>query len=184
MINRIPMWALFGVPTFIIIVGGAIFFTSSSSLQPPEESNRPQEVSSSVEGVEEFDISGRGHIANGTEATNHTTNPPSSGDHWASPVKKGIYVNQISDQTLVHNLEHGYIWISYKQDISDDVLQNLKKIVEDNDWKIILAPRAENDTQIALAAWGRVLNLNGFDEEKIKEFIKIYRNRGPEKTPN
>ncbi|MBI2598945.1 DUF3105 domain-containing protein, partial [Candidatus Curtissbacteria bacterium] len=49
--------------------------------------------------------------------------------------------------------------------------------------KIVLAPRAANDSKIALVAWGRLLKLDEINEQKVKEFIRTYRNRGPEKTP-
>jgi len=34
-----------------------------------------------------------------------------------------------------------------------------------------------------LVAWGRVLAMDEPDYAKVEEFIKTYRNRGPENTP-
>ncbi|MBI2012813.1 DUF3105 domain-containing protein, partial [Candidatus Curtissbacteria bacterium] len=43
--------------------------------------------------------------------------------------------------------------------------------------------REANDAKIACVAWGRVLTLDEPDYGKIEDFIRTYRNRGPEKTP-
>lgn len=69
-------------------------------------------------------------------------------------------------------------------DAPNEVKEGLRKIVQENDWKIVLEPRGQNDSLIALAAWGRILKLDSFDEAKVREFIKAYRDQGPEKTPN
>jgi len=90
----------------------------------------------------------------------------------------------LPDERVLHNLEHGYIWISYKPETSPETINNIKKIVNEDDWKIVMAPRAENDSQINLAAWGRLLKMDEPDYQKIKDFIETYKNRGPEKTPD
>ena len=48
--------------------------------------------------------------------------------------------------------------------------------------RVIVVPRLNMDTQIALTAWGRVDKLDSVDKERIEAFIKAYHNRGPEQT--
>lgn len=48
--------------------------------------------------------------------------------------------------------------------------------------RIIIVPRPGMDTKIALTAWNRIEKMNEFDKEKINTFIKVYHNKGPEKT--
>jgi hypothetical protein len=46
---------------------------------------------------------------------------------------------------------------------------------------VIVTPRPQNDAPIAVAAWGRLLKLQRFDEARIFEFINRYRGKiGPE----
>lgn len=182
--NRVPIWVWFVIPTIIIIVIGSILITKVSEKPPPENQNAPEQISTSIEGVEEFEIPGREHITQGTKATNHNSNPPTSGSHWPEPIKNGIYDKPIPDEQAIHNLEHGYVWITYKSDTPSEIVDNLKKIVEEDNWKIIMSERDENETQIVLVAWGRLLKFADPDYEKIKKFIKVYRNRGPERTPD
>src|SRR4030067_236332 len=52
---------------------------------------------------------------------------------------------------------------------------NLKKeIIEKDSWKVVLEPREQNDSKIALVAWGRVLVMDQPDYDKIEAFIKTY----------
>lgn len=48
--------------------------------------------------------------------------------------------------------------------------------------RIIIVPRMNMDTPIALTAWGRILKLQSVDKEAIESFIKAFHNRGPEQT--
>lgn len=186
MFRKIPLLVWFLIPTIGLVIAGVWFFTKApaSMEEKTEFEKRPAAVSSPVEGTVDFDIVGRNHITQGTAGSGYNSNPPSSGPHWPSPAKNGVHDEVIADETLIHNLEHGYVWIAYKGDVGDEVRSELKKIVEDDDWKVVLVPRDKNETKIALVAWGRVLSMEEPDSEKVKAFIKTYRNRGPEKTPD
>jgi len=182
-LQRIPLLVWFLIPTIILVGVGVWFFTKSSSLVKPEESNKAEAVSTPVEGTIDYDIVSRDHIATGTNGSGYNSNPPSSGPHWQGPAKNGFYDTALPDQQLIHNLEHGHIWIAYKPDVGDEVKNKLKEISQKEDWKVVVAPREANDVKVASVAWGRVLKMDEPDYAKIEDFITTYRNRGPEKTP-
>ncbi|MBI2011215.1 DUF3105 domain-containing protein [Candidatus Daviesbacteria bacterium] len=48
--------------------------------------------------------------------------------------------------------------------------------------KIIITPRPNLDTQIALTAWGRMDKFDQFDENRVGVFIDKLRDKGPEQT--
>ena len=120
--------------------------------------------------------------------SDYNSNPPTSGKHWSdgqAPVARGVYEQEFPDEALVHNLEHGEIWISYQPDIPDNIKEELRAIARDS-YKVVLTPRAKNDTDIAVAGWGRLdkFNLEGaLDRGRIEDFIQRYRNKGPELVP-
>lgn len=181
---RIPLLVWFLVPTFILIGAGVWFLSKSSGMGESKSGELlPAAVSKPVEGTSDLQIVGRNHIASGTAGSGYNSNPPSSGPHWPSPAKNGVYDETLPDEQLIHNLEHGHVWIAYKPDVGDEVKNKLKEIVKDDDWKVVLEPRDKNETMIALVAWGRVLKLDQLDENKVKDFIRTYRNRGLENTP-
>lgn len=128
-------------------------------------------------------VQGRNHIANGATHPPYNSNPPSSGSHYASPARGGFYNEPLPDEQVLHNLEHGDIWVAYRPDISDEVKETLKSFAGRY---VVVSPRSENDGEISLVAWGRVDTFNVenkiVDEERIRDFIKRYDNRGPEKV--
>lgn len=186
-LGRVPLLVWFLIPTLVLVVVGVFVMSSVAKNKQMDEGTgklEAEKVSREVEGTQVFPGISREHIQSGTGGSGYNSNPPSSGPHWPSPVKNGIYDKELADEQAIHNLEHGYIWISYRPDIGDEALNKLKGIVEKDDWKIILTPREKNDSPITLVAWDRVLSLSDLDEGKIKDFIDSYRNRGPEKTPD
>lgn len=57
-------------------------------------------------------------------------------------------------------------------------LSDLTKVAD----RVIVVPRPQLDTKIALTAWTRILKMDSLDADKAKEFINDFHNRGPEKT--
>ncbi len=127
---------------------------------------------------------GREHMALGT-AFNYNSNPPTSGPHFAAPEEWGVYDKEIHDQILIHNLEHGGIWISYKPEIDGALKGQIEAIAKEFGRKVIMTPRSANDADIALAAWARLdkFSAGEFSEDRVRDFIKAYRNKGPEFVP-
>ena len=121
----------------------------------------------------------------------YNSNPPSSGPHYGQPANWGTYDYEVNDKIFIHNLEHGGIWITYRSSVSSKAIEDLKKIAEEfSGSKIVMAPRSANDTDIAVAAWMRVLkfNLSGdtlsdTQKDEIKEFYRRLKNHGPEFVP-
>lgn len=120
------------------------------------------------------------HIT-GTDHPQYNSNPPTSGWHWAQPAKWGVYDRELPDEQIMHNLEHGGVWISYQPSLDKETVGKLEAIVKRYPTKVILTPRKANDKPIALAAWTRLQKLDSFDESAIENFIKSYRGKiGPE----
>lgn len=117
----------------------------------------------------------------------YNSNPPTSGPHWADPVRPGVFDKSQPDEGVVHSLEHGMIWISYTSSIPDMAKEVLRKITRGHAG-IVLTVRDANDADIALAGWGRLdtftVNQDGsVDEGRILDFIARYYDKGPEKLP-
>ena len=128
------------------------------------------------------------------------SNPPTYGDHHGfdpngtdsnpgiTPRPTGVYSSEQPDEDLIHNLEHGHVWISYNPDIIDDSdLASLENLVRDGSPDpngggvgVILTPRAANDTMIALVSWGRLLTLDSYDPTTIRDFVEANRGKAPE----
>ncbi|MBI2039252.1 MAG: DUF3105 domain-containing protein [Candidatus Niyogibacteria bacterium] len=79
--------------------------------------------------------------------------------------------------------EYNSIWIAYHPRIADEIKEELKQFAAA---KVIITPREANETDIALAAWGRLdafnVENNGLPAQRINDFITRYINKGPEKV--
>lgn len=150
------------------------------SFQDQKMNNLKTNGDSSAEQLgQSFENQGRDHIPAGQPHNLYNSNPPTSGPHLAQPADWGVYQTELPDEQLVHNLEHGGIWISYK-DVDPDTKTKLEAIGKANPGSVIVTPRAANDSPIAIAAWTRLEKLTSYDEARILEFIKANKNKSPE----
>lgn len=126
---------------------------------------------------------GQEHVAEGTDI-DYNSNPPTSGPHYTVQADAGIYDEAPPDGQLVHNLEHGYVIISYKPGaVSDEELEQMRQQVLDlskNNPRLILTPRSSLDVPIALTSWGYLQNLEAYDPETVEAFYNAHIARGPE----
>jgi len=131
---------------------------------------------------QEIPILGREHVPEGTKVAGYNSDPPTSGNHWPTPANWGLYTEPLPDEQLVHNLEHGGIWISYKdiKDINEETGKKLESIAEKYPQAVIITERPKNDTKFAIASWGRLTKLDSFDQEYVERFIRANINNSPE----
>ncbi|MDO8664595.1 MAG: DUF3105 domain-containing protein [Candidatus Liptonbacteria bacterium] len=156
--------------------GIAVFIIGSLGYGVVYLATRPEK---SMPGIS-FPILGREHIPVGTFHPEYNSNPPTSGSHYAKEAEWGVYQNELPDEQLIHNLEHGGIWISYKSDIAPAIKAKLESIGNRYKESVIVTPRAKNDSMIAVASWGRLEKLDTFDETEIINFIDANKNKSPE----
>lgn len=160
-IKKVLLWTI----GTLIVIGIIYLLAISVKNQKP----RPGEA---------FSVQGQEHIAVGATHEEYNSNLPTSGPHYAQPAKWGVYQSELPDEQVVHNLEHGGIWIAYK-DIPEDTKTTLEEITKSG-LKIIMTPRAKNDAPITLASWGRVQKFESFDRQAILDFIRANTNKSPE----
>ncbi len=124
-------------------------------------------------------IEGSEHIEVGADHHPYDSNPPTSGHMYGQVANPGVYNKPLADELVVHSLEHGRIWISYKES-DQDTLIKLDEIARRYSKDVVLSPRENNDAPIALASWGRLQKLQTLDEQAITTFIQANKNKSPE----
>jgi hypothetical protein len=161
---------LIGIVVFALMLGGiaGLARLQGNVSQSPED--RPGET---------LAIQGQEHIAVGAAHPDYNSNPPTSGWHYAEPADWGIYDSELPDEQLIHNLEHGGVWISHK-DVDAGTLEKLKAIAAKYPGSVVLGPRSRNDAPIAIVAWGKLQKLQVFDQAAIETFIRANKNQSPE----
>ena len=127
------------------------------------------------EGVKTFAEAGRTHIDAGQQPGNWNSNPPTSGDHLATPLPPGVYDSEQDPRAMVHSLEHGYVLLLYRGIPADQVAQ-LRQFAEQRDGsKLILAPYSglEQDG-VALAAWRNLELLQRVNMDVVQAFVNDF----------
>jgi hypothetical protein len=134
--------------------------------------------------IVDYAIQGRDHIQIAQPHPAYNSNPPTSGWHYPAPADWGFYNEELPDELLVHNLEHGGIWISFRSAEDTELINQLVALLRGYRSKVIITQRSRNDTPLAVAAWGHLMKLDHYDNTAIVTFINRFKNQGPELFPD
>ena len=134
---------------------------------------------SAIEGVALADEEAlsRNHVPG---AVDYETLPPPGGDHNGVPQTCDVYTEAIAPEHAVHSLEHGAVWVTYNDSASEDDVAALEDEVQGDPYRL-MSPLPEQDSPIVLTAWGRTLEVDSADDERVDQFLRAYTN-GPQ-TP-
>jgi hypothetical protein len=123
------------------------------------------------------------------------TNPPTSGPHYEIPAIWGAYSQPLNMAQLVHNLEHGGIYILYGPQVPDTTVAQLRSFYDDHTRGTILAPLPSLGKQIALGAWttrnaddptdgtAHLAKCTSFEVGAFGAFFDQFQFQGPERFP-
>jgi hypothetical protein len=117
------------------------------------------------------------------------TDPPTTGPHYGIAAIFGIYEEPIEIARVVHNLEHGGIYILYGDDVPEATVDELRAFYEDHKTGTVMAPLDRLGDQFALGAWvvdgdtdsGFLAKCTEFDEGAVSPFFDDLQFRGPER---
>jgi hypothetical protein len=177
--QRTLLWS--GVAVFSLLALVALIYFEGRGNEPAdnpqvtEETRAAGRQAAGSTGVQSFPEAGRDHIAANEQPDNWNSNPPTSGDHLASPLPPGVYDNEQDPRALVHNLEHGYVVIFYKN-LPQDQLDQLRQFAEGRDGsKLVLAPYSGlAQDGIALAAWRNLETIQRYNQDVVQAFVNDY----------
>ena len=117
------------------------------------------------------------------------TDPPTSGPHYGIPAIFGIYNEELEMARVVHNLEHGGIYILYGKDVPDSTVEELRSFYESHKTGTIMAPLDRLGDKFALGAWvvdgethnGFLAKCTTFHQGAVSTFFRSLQFRGPER---
>jgi hypothetical protein len=121
------------------------------------------------------------------------TNPPTSGPHWGIPVVYGAYETPVNQAQLVHNLEHGAVFIQYGAQVPSATVDQLMEFYADHRKGTVVAPLPALGRTIALGAWivpsrlggakgdGALATCTRFDGSAFAAFLSAFQFEGPER---
>lgn len=110
-------------------------------------------------------------------SVDYETLPPPGGDHNGAPQTCDVYTEPIAPERAVHSLEHGAAWVTYDESLSEADVAALAEQVEGDPYRI-LSPLPEQQSPVVLTSWGRTLEVDSVEDERIGDFLQGFTN-GP-----
>ena len=177
--QRTLLWTGVAVLSLVALVAVIVFAgRDAPQAQNPPVSPAALEAgrkAAGSQGVKTFPMAGRDHIAPNQQPHNWNSNPPTSGDHLATPLQPGVYDNDQDMRAMVHNQEHGYVVILYKG-IPNDQVEQLRTFVKARDGsKLVLSPWSGLESNgVALTAWRNLELLQRVNIDVVQSFVNDY----------
>ena len=120
---------------------------------------------------------GGGHVA----AATYDSPTPTSGPHDARAPRCGTYREPLDPALALHGLEHGAVVLWYDAG-RPELAEELVGATDEWDSHVIISANRNIDRPVVATAWGRIKAYDAVDPE-ITEFVRTYRQRGPEREP-
>jgi len=127
-----------------------------------------------IEGVKSFKHAGSDHKEGRME---YTQRPPAGGPHNPTWQNCGVYDRPIYDEYAVHSLEHGAVWVTYRQDLPADQVAALKKLVDGRSYTL-LSPHEAQNAPVVITAWNKQLEVPEAGDARLKQFLQKYEQGG------
>ena len=122
------------------------------------------------------------------------TDPPTSGPHYGVTLIYGAYTEPVEIGRIVHNLEHGAVYILYGDEVPEATVAQLRTFYDSHQNGTILAPYPRLGDKIALGAWyadglpeassargsGLLAECTKFDQAAFDTFFSAFQFKGPE----
>jgi hypothetical protein len=122
------------------------------------------------------------------------TDPPTSGPHYGITLIYGAYTEPPQIGRIVHNLEHGAVYMLYGDEVPESTVAQLTAFYDTHKDGTVLAPLPKLGDKIALGAWyaeglpeatsdrgsGILARCTAFDEDAFAAFFSAFQFQGPE----
>lgn len=131
-----------------------------------------RQTSASIpEGTLSYSYAGAEHS---NDPVTYAENPPVGGVHHPTWQNCGYYPAPVPNENAVHSLEHGAIWITYQPDLPQEQVDILRNLAESQSF-ILVSPMEGIPTPVVASAWGRQVQLESAEDERLDQFIRRFR---------
>lgn len=166
-----PPWLWIGLGAAALVALGILIYSATATRSQPAA---PAET---IAGVKVYPGLARDHV---TGPVTYPQTPPVGGPHAAIWQNCGIYNAPVQNETAVHSLEHGAVWLTYQPTLPADQIELLKQLVRGHRYAL-LSPYDGLPSPVVASAWGVQLPVESASDPRLAEFIRTYE-QGPQ-TP-
>ncbi len=132
-----------------------------------------------IEGVQQFGELSSNHVEGDVE---YPQSPPVGGDHNEQWLNCGVYTEPVPNIYVVHSLEHGAVWLSYRPGLDAEQVGRLEDLAAGNDFTVV-SPYEDQDSPVVATAWGLQLELESAQDPRLPAFVEKYV-QGPQTQEN
>src|SRR5262245_43907404 len=109
-----------------------------------------------------------------TGPISYAQSPPVGGKHSPQWQNCGIYNAPVPNETAVHALAHGAVWITYRPDVSIGDIAALERLARNRTY-ILVSPYPDQAQPIVATAWGAQMQLDDPEDYRLMLFVSRYR---------
>lgn len=164
-----PLLAVLAALTLLVSCGGDSdppARAGEASDEPPAGEAAPEDI----EGVVVVRAASRNHTQGRVD---YETYPPAGGDHFPVWQNCGAYDEPVVDEMAVHSLEHGAVWIAYRDDLPADQVARIEELAGSETY-VLASPYPGLRAPVVMTAWERQLDLDDVDDERFDAFLEAY----------
>ncbi len=122
-------------------------------------------------GVEDIEVGEAGQHTE--EDVNYDQTPPAGGEHNPTWQNAGYYDEPVRNETAVHTLEHGAVWITYSPDLPQGQVDELQEVANSREC-VLVSPYPDLSSPVVASAWGKQIELKNADDPALNRFIGTY----------
>ena len=122
-------------------------------------------------GVEDIDVGAAGRHTE--ESVDYDQSPPAGGEHNPTWQNAGYYPDPVRNETAVHTLEHGGVWITYSPDLPQGQVEELQQVANSREC-VLVSPYPDLEAPVVASAWGKQIQLEGANDPALGRFVGTY----------
>lgn len=154
----------------VLLVGG--FIAIAVTGRQPDNTPKRSEIKN-ITGLKEFNKTEKKHVQT---AVQYPESPPVGGNH--NPVWLGCdqqaYDQPVQNESAVHALEHGAVWITYQPELGQNTINSIKAKVKTS-VATFSSPYDGQKSPITLSAWGKQLEVKDLNDPRVDQFLVKFR---------
>jgi hypothetical protein len=165
--RRIVVVTVAVVVALALVAGGALLTyldRSDGGVVDPEREAPPATLAD----VEIYQDLSTEHV---TGEVDYPQSPPVGGEHDQAWHECGVYDAPVREENMVHSLEHGTVWVTYKPGLFPNEIQEMVQQLPDDS---IVSPYPDQDAPVVVTVWGAQLELEGPGDPRLALFVEEY----------
>jgi hypothetical protein len=131
-------------------------------------------------GLDQVKTFGLGEVVHTPDEVDYPQSPPVGGDHADEWLQCGTYDQPVREENMVHALEHGTVWITYDDSVSEEDVAKMSAALP---LKGVLSPYDGQRAPVVVTVWDTQLALTGADDPRLGQFIARYGDGGSSPEP-